>query len=92
MTYKVGKRLGHIFLFKRRAQKGPQLGPRAHFARCINLADTPVRRLKVIQDRNFGKLEDIFYGNIVELEEINKGNPFMSVVKCKGGEKNFFFC
>ncbi len=43
-TYKVGHPVGHILLFKCRAQKGPQLGPRAHFVRCIDLADTPVSR------------------------------------------------
>ena len=38
---KVGNPLAHILLFMRRAQKGPQLGPRAHFVRCTDLADTP---------------------------------------------------
>ncbi len=33
-TYKVGETLAHIFYLVHRAQKGPQLGPRAHFVTC----------------------------------------------------------
>ena len=45
-TYKVGNALAHILLFMRRAQKGPQLGPRAHFLICSKFGGTPVMYYK----------------------------------------------